>query len=81
MRHGRFSIDKHDQDFQLVDHDRGTTTIFSRAEARFFFVWLMHRLNVQKATLADGREITAMKYFEEVKRFLEKETNEPDKNS
>lgn len=86
MRYGRFSIDKHGSDFQLIDHDQGTTTIFDRASARFLFVWLMHRLNVQKATLSDGREITAMRYYEEVNRFLinlaekEMQTNEPDKN-
>lgn len=77
MRHGKFSIDKSNQDFQLVDHETGQVIIFDRASARFFFVWLMNRLNVQSAVLCDGREITAMRYFEEIKRFL----NESDKNS
>lgn len=77
MRRGKFSIDRHNNDFQLVDHQTGTTIVFDRASARFFFVWLMHRLNVKSAVLSDGREITAMRYFEEVKRFLD----ESDKNS
>jgi len=76
MRHGKFSIDRHNNDFQLVDHETGQVIIFDRAMARFFFVWLMNRLNVRSAVLSDGREITAMRYFEEIKRFLD----ESDKN-
>lgn len=72
MRYSRFTIDRHgSNDFQLIDHDSGITLIFDRASARFFFVWLMHRLNVSEAILRDGRKVHAMKYYDEVKRFLD----------
>ncbi len=71
MRLGRLTIDRSALGFQLVDHDGGITIDFTRHDARFLFCWLMFRLNVEEATLTDGRKVSGFYHFEKIKEVID----------
>lgn len=71
MRLGRLTIDRSPLGFQLVDHDGGITIDFSRHDAIFLFCWLMFRLNVEDATLRDGRKVSGFYHYEQIKGAID----------
>lgn len=71
MRVDRFTLDRSENEFMLLDHNTGSTLKFNRDDAKFFFCWLMHRLNVVDATLFNGKSVKGFYHYEEVKNAIE----------
>ena len=66
MRRDRFTIDRHQDGFELLDHNNGSRLIFSREDAKFFFCWLMQRLNVTDAILFNGKSVKGFYQYDAV---------------
>lgn len=70
MRHGNLSLDRSMNNIQIIDHSTGQHIELNRAQARFFFVYIMNWLNVQDARLKNGMLVSETSTYERVKEIL-----------
>jgi len=75
MRIGNLSIDRNVNDIRLIDHSTGQFLDLNRAQARFFFVYIMNWLNVQDARLKNGMLVSETTTYERVKEILNEIAN------